>query len=74
MLLKVVSSRCGSMRAQAPDSGVELRLLVPPGREDDGAAGSGFEPRAFSRAWIGKTTPRAAWYYACEIDVGVDRR
>lgn len=41
-----------------------------PGKENDGAAGGGFMPQAWGRAWIGKDVPRGAWYYSAEQDVG----
>jgi hypothetical protein len=41
-----------------------------PGKENDGAAGGGFEPRAWATNWLRKSQPRGAWYYSCEIDLG----
>jgi hypothetical protein len=41
-----------------------------PGKENDGAAGGGFEPRAWATSWLRKSHPRGAWYYSCEIDLG----
>jgi hypothetical protein len=41
-----------------------------PGKENDGAAGGGFEPRAWATSWLGKSHPRGSWYYGCEIDLG----
>jgi hypothetical protein len=41
-----------------------------PGKENDGAAGGGFEPRAWATSWLRKSHPRGSWYYGCEIDLG----
>jgi hypothetical protein len=41
-----------------------------PGKENDGAAGGGFEPRAWATSWLGKSHPRGSWFYGCEIDLG----
>ena len=41
-----------------------------PGRENDGGAGGGFEPRPWGRIWLGKEQGRGAWWYNSEIDLG----
>ncbi|MBV9179899.1 MAG: hypothetical protein JO356_01190, partial [Acidobacteria bacterium] len=42
-----------------------------PGAENDGAAGGGFEPRPFGRAWLGnKQMGHGSWWYSGEIDLG----
>lgn len=42
-----------------------------PGKENDGGAGGGFEPRPWGRAWLGnKEMGRGAWWYSGEIDLG----
>jgi hypothetical protein len=41
-----------------------------PGKENDGAAGGGFEPRAWATSWLRKSHARGSWYYGCEIDLG----
>jgi uncharacterized protein DUF5695 len=42
-----------------------------PGKENDGAAGGGFEPRPWGRAWLGnKEMGRGSWWYDGEIDLG----
>jgi hypothetical protein len=41
-----------------------------PGKENDGAAGGGFEPRAWATSWLRKSHPRGSWFYGCEIDLG----
>jgi len=41
-----------------------------PGRENDGAAGGGFEPEPFGRTWLEQPHSRGAWYSGCEIDLG----
>ena len=41
-----------------------------PGKENDGAAGGGFEPRAWATSWLRKSHPRGSWSYGCEIDLG----
>ena len=41
-----------------------------PGKENDGGAGGGFEPRPWGRAWIGKQQGRGSWWYNSEIDLG----
>ncbi|MGB9836366.1 MAG: hypothetical protein ACPLRX_06475, partial [Candidatus Saccharicenans sp.] len=41
-----------------------------PGKENDGAAGGGFEPLAWARGWNGKWVPRGAWNYSAEEDIG----
>jgi len=42
-----------------------------PGRENDGAAGGGFEVRPWGRAWLGnKEMGRGSWWYSGEIDLG----
>lgn len=41
-----------------------------PGKENDGAAGGGFEPAAYARGWLGKSNARGSWYYSAEEDVG----
>ncbi|MBP1597963.1 MAG: hypothetical protein H6Q05_3340, partial [Acidobacteria bacterium] len=41
-----------------------------PGRENDGAAGGGFNPEPMGSGWIRKAVPRGAWYYSAEQDVG----
>jgi hypothetical protein len=40
------------------------------GKENDGAAGGGFEPAAYARGWLGKWNKRGSWYYSAEQDVG----
>lgn len=42
-----------------------------PGKENDGSAGGGFEPRPWGRAWLGnKEMGRGSWWYSGEIDLG----
>jgi len=41
-----------------------------PGKENDGAAGGGFEPAPHGVTWLGQPHHRGSWYYACEIDLG----
>ncbi|HXN50134.1 MAG TPA: DUF5695 domain-containing protein [Bryobacteraceae bacterium] len=41
-----------------------------PGKENDGGAGGGFEPRPWGRSWIGKLQGRGSWWYNSEIDLG----
>lgn len=42
-----------------------------PGKENDGGAGGGFEPRPWGRAWLGnKEMRRGSWWYSGEIDLG----
>ena len=42
-----------------------------PGKNDDGGAGGGFEPRPWGRAWLGnKEMGRGSWWYSGEIDLG----
>jgi hypothetical protein len=41
-----------------------------PGKENDGAAGGGFNPEPMGSGWIRKAVPRGAWYYSAEEDVG----
>ncbi len=41
-----------------------------PGKENDGGAGGGFEPRPWGRTWIGKLQGRGSWWYNSEIDLG----
>jgi hypothetical protein len=40
-----------------------------PGKENDGAAGGGFNPEPMGSGWIRKAVPRGAWYYSAEQDV-----
>ncbi len=42
-----------------------------PGKENDGGAGGGFEPRPWGRAWLGnKEMGQGSWWYSGEIDLG----
>jgi hypothetical protein len=42
-----------------------------PGKENDGEAGGGFEPRPWGHAWLGnKEMGRGSWWYSGEIDLG----
>ena len=42
-----------------------------PGKENDGGAGGGFEPRPWGHAWLGnKEMGRGSWWYDGEIDLG----
>jgi hypothetical protein len=42
-----------------------------PGKNNDGGAGGGFEPRPWGRAWLGnKEMGRGSWWYSGEIDLG----
>ena len=42
-----------------------------PGKENDGGASGGFEPRPWGRAWLGnKEMGRGSWWYSGEIDLG----
>lgn len=41
-----------------------------PGKEQDGAAGGGFEPAAYGKTWLDQPHGRGAWYYSCETDLG----
>ena len=42
-----------------------------PGKNNDGGAGGGFEPRPWGRAWFGnKEMGRGSWWYSGEIDLG----
>ena len=44
-----------------------------PGKNNDGGAGGGFEPRSWGRAWLGnKEMGRGSWWYSGEIDLGFD--
>jgi len=44
-----------------------------PGKENDGGASGGFEPRAWGHAWLGdKEMGRGPWWYSGEIDLGFD--
>jgi hypothetical protein len=44
-----------------------------PGKENDGGASGGFEPRPWGRAWLGdKEMCRGPWWYSGEIDLGFD--
>ncbi len=42
-----------------------------PGKENDGGASGGFEPRPWGHAWLGnKAMGRGSWWYDGEIDLG----
>ncbi|HEV2314232.1 MAG TPA: DUF5695 domain-containing protein [Candidatus Acidoferrales bacterium] len=42
-----------------------------PGKNNDGGASGGFEPRPWGRAWLGnKEMGRGPWWYSGEIDLG----
>jgi hypothetical protein len=42
-----------------------------PGKENDGAASGGFEPRPWGQAWLGnKEMGHGPWWYSGEIDLG----
>ena len=42
-----------------------------PGKNNDGGAGGGFEPRPWGLAWLGnKEMGRGSWWYSGEIDLG----
>lgn len=42
-----------------------------PGKENDGGASGGFEPRPWGRAWLGnKEMGRGPWWYSGEIELG----
>lgn len=42
-----------------------------PGKQNDGGAGGGFEPRPWGHAWLGnKEMGRGSWWYSGEIDLG----
>ena len=41
-----------------------------PGKENDGAAGGGFEPGPYGWTWLEQPHHRGSWYYSCEIDLG----
>jgi hypothetical protein len=42
-----------------------------PGKENDGGAGGGFEPRPWGHAWLGnKAMGYGSWWYDGEIDLG----
>jgi hypothetical protein len=42
-----------------------------PGKNNDGGAGGGFEPRPWGHAWLGnKEMGRGSWWYSGEIDLG----
>jgi hypothetical protein len=42
-----------------------------PGKDNDGGASGGFEPRPWGRAWLGnKEMGRGPWWYSGEIDLG----
>lgn len=41
-----------------------------PGRENDGAAGGGFEPAPYGVTWLSVPHHRGCWPYSCEIDLG----
>ncbi len=42
-----------------------------PGKDNNGGAGGGFEPRPWGRAWLGnKEMGRGSWWYDGEIDLG----
>lgn len=44
-----------------------------PGKNNDGGASGGFEPRPWGRAWLGdKEMGRGPWWYSGEIDLGFD--
>jgi len=44
-----------------------------PGKNNDGGAGGGFEPRPWGQAWLGnKEMSRGSWWYSGEIDLGFD--
>ena len=44
-----------------------------PGKNNDGGAGGGFEPRPWGHAWLGnKEMGRGSWWYSGEIDLGFD--
>jgi Family of unknown function (DUF5695) len=41
-----------------------------PGKENDGAAGGGFEPAPYGQTWLQQPHHRGSWYYASEVDLG----
>jgi hypothetical protein len=41
-----------------------------PGKENDGAAGGGFEPAPYGQTWLNQPHHRGAWYYSSEVDLG----
>lgn len=41
-----------------------------PGKENDGAAGGGFEPLYEGKTWLDQPHSGGSWYYSCEIDLG----
>jgi len=42
-----------------------------PGKDNDGGAGGGFEPRPWGHAWLGnKEMGHGSWWYSGEIDLG----
>ena len=40
------------------------------GKENDGAAGGGFEPAPYGQTWLNQPHHRGAWYYSSEVDLG----
>lgn len=40
------------------------------GKEHDGAAGGGFEPKYLGETWLDQPHKGGSWYYSCEIDLG----
>jgi hypothetical protein len=43
-----------------------------PGKDNDGGASGGFEPRPWGRAWLGnKEMGRGPWWYSGEIELGL---
>lgn len=40
------------------------------GKQNDGAAGGGFEPSPYGETWLNQPHARGSWYYSCEIDLG----
>lgn len=40
------------------------------GKENDGAAGGGFEPLYEGKTWLDQPHSGGSWYYSCEIDLG----
>ena len=44
-----------------------------PGKNNDGGAAGGFEPRPWGRAWLGnQEMGRGSWWYSGEMDLGYD--
>ena len=41
-----------------------------PGKENDGAAGGGFEPSPYGPTWFSQPHHGGSWYYSAEIDLG----